>query len=60
MNELAQNIAVFTLVAAAALYVASRAWRLIVRRKTGSCGPCGGCGAKDAQPLVNIERFPRE
>jgi hypothetical protein len=50
-----QSVVVLSLVAAAAVYVARRAWRTIVERKAAGCGGCGTCGAaKQAQPVSII------
>jgi hypothetical protein len=46
-----QNLAALTAVFAAAFYVARRAWRQFVsRRSTSGCGACPSCPNENAAP----------
>ncbi|HEY5316051.1 MAG TPA: FeoB-associated Cys-rich membrane protein [Pirellulales bacterium] len=53
-----QDLLVTLLVAAAAGYLARRAWSLVSSRRAGGCGSaCGGCASKspESSDIVQIE-----
>jgi hypothetical protein len=51
-----QDIVALVLVAAAAAYVAWRAWLALFRRRAAACGSgCGKCAADVPKAVVQIE-----
>jgi hypothetical protein len=55
-----QDIVALVAVAAAAVYLAARAWMAVMRKRAG-CGACATCPAENAgeKPLVSLEPLPR-
>jgi hypothetical protein len=52
-----QDVFAILIVAAAAAFLARKAWLHITRRRGGACGTCGSCGVNDgikAKPLVTV------
>ena len=52
-----QNITALTVVAGAAIYLASVIWRSLAKRKAAGCGSCASCPAESKEPaqLVTLE-----
>lgn len=61
MSDVVQNVIVFLLVAAAALYVGWTIVRWWTRKPGGSCGACHGCAqAKPGATLVSLDPLPND
>ena len=53
MNLDWQTIAVLTIVAGAAVYLAHAAWQTVARRRAAACASgCSSCPARDNEPAV--------